>query len=107
MDFPIKPLITLLAIVNPIGVIPFFIHFTRNFTSHLLRYLFPDLLPGLDKRFGIQPEFNPKPEDSSHSFSAEIPFFSQRTMMRSMPRPQDSIIPALKNALAISGLNDG
>jgi len=25
MDFPIKPLITLLAIVNPIGVIPFFI----------------------------------------------------------------------------------
>ncbi|WP_300341782.1 NAAT family transporter [Accumulibacter sp.] len=32
MDFPIKPLITLLAIVNPIGVIPFFIHFTRNFT---------------------------------------------------------------------------
>lgn len=33
MDFPIKPLITLLAIVNPIGVIPFFIHFTRNFSS--------------------------------------------------------------------------
>ena len=33
MDFPIKPLITLLAIVNPIGVIPFFIHFTRNFTT--------------------------------------------------------------------------
>lgn len=33
MDFPIKPLITLLAIVNPIGVIPFFIHFTRNFTA--------------------------------------------------------------------------
>ena len=32
MDFPIKPLITLIAIVNPIGVIPFFIHFTRNFT---------------------------------------------------------------------------
>lgn len=31
MDFPLKPLITLLAIVNPIGVIPFFIHFTRNF----------------------------------------------------------------------------
>lgn len=31
MDFSIKPLITLLAIVNPIGVIPFFIHFTRNF----------------------------------------------------------------------------
>ena len=33
MIFPIKPLITLLAIVNPIGVIPFFIHFTRNFTT--------------------------------------------------------------------------
>ena len=32
MDFPIKPLITLLAIVNPLGVIPFFIHFTRNFS---------------------------------------------------------------------------
>lgn len=32
MDFPIKPLITLLAIVNPVGVIPFFIHFTRNFS---------------------------------------------------------------------------
>ena len=32
MIFPIKPLITLLAIVNPIGVVPFFIHFTRNFT---------------------------------------------------------------------------
>ena len=32
MDFPLKPLITLLAIVNPIGVIPFFIHFTRNFS---------------------------------------------------------------------------
>ena len=30
MDFPIKPLITLLAIVNPVGVIPFFIHFTHN-----------------------------------------------------------------------------
>ena len=37
MDFPIKPLITLLAIVNPIGVIPFFIHFTRNFTSEQRR----------------------------------------------------------------------
>lgn len=33
MDFPIKPLITLLAIVNPIGVIPFFIHFTRSFNA--------------------------------------------------------------------------
>jgi multiple antibiotic resistance protein len=28
----IKPLIALLAIVNPIGVIPFFIHFTQGFT---------------------------------------------------------------------------
>jgi len=27
-----KPLIALLAIVNPIGVIPFFIHFTGGFT---------------------------------------------------------------------------
>ncbi len=28
----LKPLIALLAIVNPIGVVPFFIHFTRNFS---------------------------------------------------------------------------
>ena len=28
----IKPLIALLAIVNPIGVIPFFIHFTQGFS---------------------------------------------------------------------------
>lgn len=28
-----KPLIALLAIVNPIGVIPFFIHFTQGFNS--------------------------------------------------------------------------
>lgn len=27
-----KPLVTLLAIVNPVGVVPFFIHFTANFT---------------------------------------------------------------------------
>ena len=27
---PLKQLITLLAVLNPIGVIPFFIHFTRN-----------------------------------------------------------------------------
>jgi multiple antibiotic resistance protein len=27
-----KPLVALLAIVNPIGVVPFFIHFTRGFT---------------------------------------------------------------------------
>src|SRR6476619_5307719 len=29
MEF-LKPLIALLAIVNPIGVVPFFIHFTQN-----------------------------------------------------------------------------
>ena len=28
-----KPLIALLAIVNPIGVIPFFIHFTQGFST--------------------------------------------------------------------------
>jgi multiple antibiotic resistance protein len=28
-----KPLIALLAIVNPIGVVPFFIHFTSNFSA--------------------------------------------------------------------------
>ncbi len=28
----LKPLIALLAIVNPIGVVPFFIHFTQHFT---------------------------------------------------------------------------
>ena len=37
MDFPIKPLITLLAIVNPIGVIPFYIHFTRTFNAEQRR----------------------------------------------------------------------
>ena len=29
----LKPLIALLAIVNPVGVIPFFIHFTQHFTQ--------------------------------------------------------------------------
>ena len=29
-----KPLVALLAIVNPIGVIPFFIHFTQGFTRN-------------------------------------------------------------------------
>lgn len=29
----LKPLIALLAIVNPIGVLPFFIHFTQNFSA--------------------------------------------------------------------------
>ncbi|HUG22529.1 MarC family protein [Piscinibacter sp.] len=33
----LKPLIALLAIVNPIGVVPFFIHFTQNFTSEQRR----------------------------------------------------------------------
>jgi multiple antibiotic resistance protein len=28
----LKPLIALLAIVNPIGVVPFFLHFTQNFS---------------------------------------------------------------------------
>ena len=32
-----KPLIALLAIVNPIGVIPFFIHFTQGFTREQRR----------------------------------------------------------------------
>ncbi len=30
----LKPLIALLAIVNPIGVVPFFIHFTQNLSPH-------------------------------------------------------------------------
>ena len=30
MDF--KPLLTLLAIVNPLAVVPFFIHYTQDFT---------------------------------------------------------------------------
>ena len=30
MDF--KPLVTLLAIVNPLAIVPFFIHYTHNFT---------------------------------------------------------------------------
>ena len=33
----LKPLIALLAIVNPIGVIPFFIHFTQSFTREQRR----------------------------------------------------------------------
>ena len=33
----LKPLIALLAIVNPIGVVPFFIHFTQNFTREQRR----------------------------------------------------------------------
>jgi len=33
----LKPLIALLAIVNPIGVLPFFIHFTQGFTPEQRR----------------------------------------------------------------------
>lgn len=33
----LKPLIALLAIVNPIGVVPFFIHFTQGFTPEQRR----------------------------------------------------------------------
>ena len=33
----LKPLIALLAIVNPIGVVPFFIHFTQGFTTEQRR----------------------------------------------------------------------
>ncbi len=33
----LKPLIALLAIVNPIGVVPFFIHFTQNFSREQRR----------------------------------------------------------------------
>lgn len=35
MDF--KPLVALLVIVNPVGVVPFFIHFTQNFTREQRR----------------------------------------------------------------------
>jgi len=31
MDF--KPLITLLAIVNPLAIVPFFIHYTQGFSN--------------------------------------------------------------------------
>ena len=33
----LKPLVALLAIVNPIGVLPFFISFTQNFTPEQRR----------------------------------------------------------------------
>ena len=32
MDF--KPLVTLLAIVNPLAIVPFFIHYTQGFSRH-------------------------------------------------------------------------
>ena len=34
----LKPLIALLAIVNPIGVVPFFIHFTRHLSAEQRRH---------------------------------------------------------------------
>jgi len=34
----LKPLIALLAIVNPIGVVPFFIHFTQTFNAEQRRH---------------------------------------------------------------------
>ncbi len=36
MDF--KPLITLLAIVNPLAIVPFFIHYTQNFSREQRRH---------------------------------------------------------------------
>ena len=35
MDF--KPLVTLLAIVNPLAIVPFFIHYTQDFTPEQRR----------------------------------------------------------------------
>ncbi len=35
MDF--KPLVTLLAIVNPLAIVPFFIHYTRDFSAEQRR----------------------------------------------------------------------
>ena len=35
MDF--KPLVTLLAIVNPLAIVPFFIHYTQDFTNEQRR----------------------------------------------------------------------
>ena len=36
MDF--KPLITLLAIVNPLAIVPFFIHYTQGFSPEQRRH---------------------------------------------------------------------
>lgn len=36
MDF-IKPLVTLLAVVNPLAIVPFFIHYTQGFTPEQRR----------------------------------------------------------------------
>src|SRR5512133_1059910 len=35
MDF--KPLVTLLAVVNPLAIVPFFIHYTQGFTREQRR----------------------------------------------------------------------
>ena len=35
MDF--KPLVTLLAIVNPLAIVPFFIHYTQDFSDEQRR----------------------------------------------------------------------
>ena len=34
MAVDLKPLVTLLAIVNPLACVPFFIHYTQNFSRH-------------------------------------------------------------------------
>ena len=36
MDF-IKPLVTLLAVVNPLAIVPFFIHYTQGFSHEQRR----------------------------------------------------------------------
>ena len=36
MDF--KPLVTLLAVVNPLAIVPFFIHYTQGFSSAQRRH---------------------------------------------------------------------
>lgn len=37
MAMELKPLLTLLAIVNPLAIVPFFIHYTRDFTREQRR----------------------------------------------------------------------
>ena len=37
MSIDIKPLVTLLAIVNPLAIVPFFIHYTQNFSREQRR----------------------------------------------------------------------
>ena len=45
----LKPLVALLAIVNPVGVLPFFIHFTQSFDRDQRRF-YPHLGAGQDDR---------------------------------------------------------